>query len=209
MFNLLTDRRIYSVLLVLIGSKSFAQESQMNQMIISADTSGIDAFLLVVLLAFLCAPIYIYLNRIKEDASRKRRALHIFTPKEQNIILMMASAAKTDNEIALSEVIKIREVIQNMTSRKVSIPDVQKMLKLASNSFNKRDIQGAITGVSHDEKRELLMALFGVIAADGKLRKEEREFSRRFCKDMNISQAFFDATWVDYFESNPQRLTVE
>jgi len=181
----------------------------MNQMIISTDTSRIDTFLLVVLLAFLCAPIYIYLNRIKEDAARKRRTLQMFTPKQQNVILMMVSAAKTDKEVAPSEIVKIREVIQNMTSRNVSISDVQKMLKLASGSFNKRDIQGVITGVSREEKRELLTALFSVIAADGKLRKEEREFSRHFCKGLNISQAFFDATWVDYFENNPQRLTLD
>jgi len=179
-------------------------------MIISSDTLGIDAILLGVLLACVGAAVYIYFKRLKEDTDRKRRTLHIFTPKEQNIILVMASAAKTDKEIATSEVEKIRAVIQKVTGRNVTITDVEKVLKLASNSFNKRDIQGLASGISIQEKSELLKALFGVIAADGKLRKEERAFSKRLCHDLDIHQPLFDQTWVEYFESNnPQRLMAE
>ena len=121
----------------------------------------------------------------------------------------MASAAKTDHEVAHSEVLKIRQTIENLTQRKISETDVEKVISLASDKFNSRDIQGLVTGISVDEKRALLIALFDAISADGKLRKEEREYSRRFCKGLNISQAFFDSVWVDYFEQNPYKLTVE
>ena len=200
---------IYSFLLLLCAGATQAQEKAYNQVLISADNRTIDSVLFVIILALLVSPIYIYFNRVRNDAERKRRILQKFSIKDQNIILTMASAAKTDHEVAHSEVLKIRQTIENLTQRKISETDVEKVISLASDKFNSRDIQGLVTGISVDEKRALLIALFDAISADGKLRKEEREYSRRFCKGLNISQAFFDSVWVDYFEQNPYKLTVE
>ena len=95
---------------------------------------------------------------------------------------MMASVAKADHEVATSEIKKIRQTIENLTRRKISHLEIEKVIEIASSQFNAHDIQGVITGMSMDHKREILIALFDVIAADGKLRKEEREYSRRLCK---------------------------
>lgn len=200
---------IYLTILLFGSDAAIGQEIVQNNVLITADTSAIDSVLIVVILAILVSPIYIYFNRIRNDASRKRRILQKFSVKDQNIILTMASAAKTDKEIAPSEILKIRQKIEKLTQRKVSEKDVERVIELASDTFKSRDLQGVITGLSVEEKRELLIALFDVISADGKLRKEEREYSRRFCKGLNINQAFFDSVWVDYFEQNPNKLTVE
>jgi uncharacterized tellurite resistance protein B-like protein len=200
---------IYLTILLFGSDAAIGQEIVQNNVLITADTSAIDSVLIVVILAILVSPIYIYFNRIRNDASRKRRILQKFSVKDQNIILTMASAAKTDKEIAPSEILKIRQTIEKLTQRKVSEKDVERVIELASDTFKSRDLQGVITGLSVEEKRELLIALFDVISADGKLRKEEREYSRRFCKGLNINQAFFDSVWVDYFEQNPNKLTVE
>jgi uncharacterized tellurite resistance protein B-like protein len=200
---------IYSVILTIFTSSAYAQQTTQNNVLISADNSAIDSVLFVVILALLLSPVYIYFNRVRNDTDRKRRILQKLSVKDQNIILLMASAAKADHEIAPSEIVKIRQTIEKLTQRNVSDKDVEKVISVASNKFNKRDIQGAVTGLSVDEKRDMLIALFDVISADGKLRKEEREFSRRFCKGLNVNQAFFDSVWVDYFEQNPNKLTVE
>jgi uncharacterized tellurite resistance protein B-like protein len=200
---------IYSVMLSIYSSSAHGQGRIQNNVLISADNSVIDSILLVVIFALLLSPIYIYFNRVRNDTKRKRRILQKFSIKEQNIILIMASAAKSDHEIAQSEIHKIRHTIENLTKRQVSQKEVEKVISVASDRFNARDIQGVITGLSVDEKRELLIALFDVISADGKLRKEEREYSRRFCKGLNVNQAFFDSVWVDYFEQNPYKLTID
>lgn len=200
------------VFLAVLPNVSFAQSQSSyayNQQLVSTDHSTIDGILFVVLLGLLLAPVYIYFNRVKYDAERKRKALQHFSPAVQNIILTMASAAKTDGEVAESEVVKIQQTVEAMTDRRMSRNDVQKIVKMVSEDFRVRDIQGVVTGISTDEKRDLLLALFGVIAADGKLRKAEREYSRKLCKGLQISQPLFDATWIDYFEQNPHRLTVE
>ncbi len=209
MFKIQYFTGIYFTVLLQASNAAIAKESIQNNVLIAADNSAVDGILIVMILALLVSPIYIYFNRIKNDATRKRRLLQKFSVKDQNIILTMASVAKTDKEIAPSEVQKIRQTIEKLTQRKVSDNDVERVIALASDKFKSRDLQGVVTGLSVDEKRELLTALFDVISADGKLRKAEREYSRRFCKGLNINQAFFDSVWVDYFEQNPNKLTVE
>jgi hypothetical protein len=83
------------------------------------------------------------------------------------------------------------------------------LFNVASPSFDNLDVYAIQYGLKGPEKRKILLEIFEMISADGKLRKEEREYSSRFCKVLNISQAFFDAAWVDYFEKNPNKLIVE
>ncbi|GEM_PF-3501499 len=209
MFKILTLTGIYSIILSLYVNPALAQSLLNDQILISADKSVIDGILVVITLAILLSPFYIYINHVKKDSTRKRRLLRKFSIKDQNVILMMASVAKADHEVATSEIKKIRQTIENLTRRKISHLEIEKVIEIASSQFNAHDIQGVITGMSMDHKREILIALFDVIAADGKLRKEEREYSRRLCKGLRINQAFFDAVWVDYFEQNPNKLMVE
>jgi uncharacterized tellurite resistance protein B-like protein len=209
MFKIQYFTGVYFAILLFGSDAAIAQETIQNNVLITADNSAVDGILIVMILAVLVSPVYIYFNRIRSDTARKRRILQKFTVKDQNIILTMASAAKTDKEIAPSEILKIRQTIENLTQRKVSTKDIERVIEFASDKFNARDLQGVVTGLSVEEKRELLTALFDVISADGKLRKAEREYSRRFCKGLSINQAFFDSVWVDYFEQNPNKLTVE
>jgi uncharacterized tellurite resistance protein B-like protein len=209
MYKLKGFTGVFISILSVFGVASHAQDHSNNQVFMTANNSTIDGIIFVFVLGVIITPIYIYFGRVKDDAKRKRQALSDFTPSMQNIILSMASAAKSDNEVANSEIEKIKQTIETITNRKMTSREVKRVIDLASNNFRVRDIQGAITGISVEEKRELLIALFGVIAADGKLRKQEREYSRQLCKGLNISQPFFDATWVDYFEQNPKKLRVE
>lgn len=80
---------------------------------------------------------------------------------------------------------------------------------MASPSFDKLDVYVIQYDLKGAKKRKILLAIFEIISADGKLRKEERKYSSWFCKVLNINQALFDAAWVDYFEQNPNKLIVE
>lgn len=180
-----------------------------DQILINTDKTAINTVLAVIACALFLAPIYIYFNKQHSHARRKKLALAKFSPRIQNVILMIATAAKVDNEVNPKEVVKIQQIIRSLTDVRISQSDVNKIIKIASDDFSARDFNGPRTDLSTSEKKELLIALFGVISADGKLRKKERDFSKRLCQKLRISQHFFESTWLEFFEDNPTKLIVE
>jgi uncharacterized tellurite resistance protein B-like protein len=161
-----------------------------------------------IIAALICAAIFVFFLRywfVNRRFMRKRAALDGFSRRDQNLVYLMASAAKSDGKISRAEHEIIRKSLEYITLKPVRSQDLTKVLNVASTSFDQLDVYGLQYGLSGPEKRTILMAIFEIISADGALEKRERNYVSDVCKGLEISDALFESVWMDFGDSKRTR----